>query len=357
MHEDFSKARWLRSGAAACLSLLLLFPALTEAAGAVSVSAGGNAISSVQELVPVGHTIGIKLFSRGVLVVKLPEGNTPARRAGLERGDVILKCDGTGITSTEQFQSLLQKTEGAQIKLQVRRNAALRTVTTAPTKNRDGVWTIGAWIRDSMAGIGTMTFYDPQSGVFGALGHGITDTDTAVLMPFSAGSILPSAVKAVKKGEVGSAGELRGDFNLNVNLGDLYANTDGGIFGTMETSDFTKTFRAAVPVAENAEVQTGKATILANVEGDEVREYPVEITRLYPAGSDPRDLLVTVTDPELLKITGGIVQGMSGSPILQNGKIVGAVTHVLLNDPTRGYGILIRNMLENADLQSAENAS
>ena len=358
MHERFQKSRRrLRGGAAFCLSMLFLFPAFTGTASAVSVNGGGTAsLSSVQELVPVGHTIGIKLFSRGVLVVNLPEGSTPARNCGLEKGDVILKCNGTGVTSTEQFQSLLQKSGGTAVKLQVRRNSSLKTLTAEPSKNDRGAWAIGAWIRDSMAGIGTMTFYDPQSGVFGALGHGITDTDTALLMPFSSGSILPSTVKAVKKGEVGSAGELRGDFDLTTDLGDLYANTDGGIFGTLENSSFTS-LRAAVPVAENAEVKSGKATILSNVEGNDVREYNVEITRLFPNGSDPRDLLITVTDPALLKATGGIVQGMSGSPILQNGKIVGAVTHVLLNDPTRGYGILIRNMLENTDPQSAENAS
>lgn len=358
MHERFQKSRRrLRGGAAFCLSMLLVFPAFTGTAGAVPVSSGTASLSSAQELVPVGHTIGIKLFSRGVLVVNLPEGSTPAKNCGLEKGDVILKCDGTSVTSTEQFQSLLQQSGGAAVKLQVRRNSILKTLTATATKNDDGAWTIGAWIRDSMAGIGTMTFYDPQSGVFGALGHGITDTDTALLMPFSAGSILPSTVKAVKKGEIGSAGELRGDFDLTTELGDLYANTDGGIFGTIESSKFTESLRAAVPVAENSEVKSGKATILSNVEGNDVREYDVEITKLFPNGSDPRDLLITVTDPDLLKATGGIVQGMSGSPILQNGKIVGAVTHVLLNDPTRGYGILIRNMLENADPQSAENVS
>jgi stage IV sporulation protein B len=362
MHESFQKAkekpagRW-RGGAALCLSLLLAFPLLCSNASAESaVRADTASAASASELVPVGHTVGIKLFARGILVVKLSDGRTPASAAGMEPGDIILKCDGTAVTSTEQFQSLLQKAGGKTVELSVRRGAAVRTLRVTPEKNGEGVWGIGAWVRDSMAGIGTMTFYDPKTGVFGALGHGITDVDTAQLMPFSSGSILPATVKAVKRGEAGSAGELRGNFDLETDLGELYANTDGGIFGTLADAGIASG-RAALPVAENAEVKTGKAVILANVSGDEVREYEIEITKIFDDSDDSRNLLITVTDPALLRETGGIVQGMSGSPILQDGKLVGAVTHVLLSDPTRGYGILIRNMLASADAQAVENVS
>ncbi|MCI2057678.1 MAG: SpoIVB peptidase [Oscillibacter sp.] len=352
MYERFKKSkRWLRSGAVMCLTALLLFPTCTGAAQAASV----DGLSSARELVPVGHTVGIKLFSRGVLVVDLAKGSTPAEKCGMKKGDVILKCEGKTVASTEQFQSLLQSSSGREVELQVRRGGTLRTLRAAPEKNDDGVYAIGAWIRDSMAGIGTMTFYDPATGAFGALGHGITDPDTAQLMPFSSGSLLASTVKAVKQGKAGSAGELRGNFDLTRNLGELCANGECGIFGTLDDSALAT--RQAMPVAKNEEVKNGKATILSNVEGDEVRSYTVEIKKLTEDAADPRDLLVTVTDPALLKTTGGIVQGMSGSPILQNGKIVGAVTHVLLSDPTRGYGILIQNMLEGADPQVVENAS
>ena len=190
-----------------------------------------------------------------------------------------------------------------------------------------------------------MTYYDPATGDFGALGHGITDTDTALLMPFSNGSILPSTVKAVKRGETGSAGELRGDFELDTSLGDLYANTESGIFGTLAVSDYAPACQDAVPIGEAV---PGPAVIRSNVEGDAVEEYEIEILKVVSGTSDGRDLVISVTDPKLLKATGGIVQGMSGSPILQNGKLVGAVTHVLLNDPTKGYGILIENMLNAA---------
>ncbi len=294
-------------------------------------------------LVPVGHTVGIKLFSRGIVVVKLTDGGTPARECGLRTGDVIVKCGGSAITSTEQFQTLLQKNGSEAADLQISRSGNSMTLSVEPSQNDQGVYCIGAWVRDSMAGIGTMTYYDPSTGVFGALGHGVTDTDTALLMPFSNGSILPSTVKAVKKGEAGSAGELRGDFDLTNDLGPLYANTGSGIFGKLNTAPGTE---AAVPVGT---ALPGPAVIRANVQGDDVREYCIEILKVSSNSTDGRDLVLSVTDPALLETTGGIVQGMSGSPILQNGKIVGAVTHVLLNDPTKGYGILIENMLDAAE--------
>lgn len=330
-----------RGGAAFCMALLVALSAVT------GVSAAD--LSAVQTLIPVGHTVGIKLFSRGILVVKLADGDTPARECGLSAGDVIVRCCDTVVTSTEQFQSLLQKAEGQAAGLQVcRGDQTLDLTVKADDDDGDGRYAIGAWVRDSMAGIGTMTFYDPTTGVFGALGHGITDADTSALMPFSAGSILPSTVKAVKRGQAGSAGELKGNYDLTTDSGTLYANTEGGVFGTLAEATNAKSLGAALPVAENNEVHTGKAVILANVEGDQVKEYEIEITKILNSDADSRNLLLTVTDPALLAATGGIVQGMSGSPILQEGKLVGAVTHVLLSDPTRGYGILIRNMLKNA---------
>ena len=212
----------------------------------------------------------------------------------------------------------------------------------------DGQYKLGAWIRDSMAGIGTMTYYDPGTGVFGALGHGINDVDTALLMPLQSGNIMYSEVTDVKKGESGAPGELHGAFQVDRDLGTLSANTAGGVFGTLTDKSLTAG-HTAMEVASRQQVHTGKATILTNIAGDTVEEYEVEIMRVYPAGSeDTRDLMIKVTDPVLLAATGGIVQGMSGSPVLQDGKVVGAVTHVLVNDPTRGYGILMERMLEMA---------
>ena len=335
--------RALRGGAALLLAMQLLM-APTAAARA----AEPERLPSVKELVPVGHTVGIKLFSRGVLVVKLPEDSTPAKACGLRTGDVIVRCGGTAVRSSEQFRSLLQKTGQQNTDLQVRRNGKSMTLSVCPEETEQGTYSIGAWIRDSMAGIGTVTYYDPATGTFGALGHGITDTDTAQLMPFSSGSVLPSTVKAVKRGEIGSAGELRGDFVLEETLGDLYANTGCGVFGRLEADSASWQQGKALPVASPSEVAAGPATILANVQGDEVRAYDVEILKIVSNSGDGRELVLSVTDPDLIAATGGIVQGMSGSPILQNGKFVGAVTHVLLNDPTKGYGIFLETMLNAA---------
>ena len=324
--------RFLRFGAACLLALL-----------ACSASVAMAAEVTPRMLVPVGHTVGIKLFSKGVVVVKLSDGGTPAKACGLRTGDVIVQCGGSTVTSSEQFQSLLQ-TCGGTAELEVRRNGNSVTLSVEPERNDQGVYCIGAWIRDSMAGIGTMTYYDPATSTFGALGHGITDVDTAQLMPFSNGSILPSTVKAVKKGEAGSAGELRGDFDLTGDLGGLYANTSSGVFGTLEAA-YAPAQAQAVPTGQPA---AGPAVIRSNVQGDEVREYDIEILKTVSGSNDGRDMVISVTDPALVEATGGIVQGMSGSPILQDGKLVGAVTHVLLNDPTKGYGISIENMLKAA---------
>ena len=327
----------LRNGTLFLIALLLCI----SSAGAVS-----GTERSAQMLVPVGHTVGVKLFARGVLVVKLPEDSSPARECGLREGDVILACGGKTITSTEQFQSLLQKSEGEPTDLQVHRGGVSMTILVDPEENEKGVYCIGAWIRDSMAGIGTMTYYDPVSGTFGALGHGITDVDTLQLMPFSSGSILPSSVKAVRKGESGCAGELKGEFDLTVSLGSLHANTDCGVFGTLDLSASQLELREAIPVGK---AKAGKAAIRTNVRGDWVEEYEIEILNVISNPVDSRDMVISVTDPELIALTGGIVQGMSGSPIIQNGRIVGAVTHVLLNDAKKGYGISIETMLSAAE--------
>ena len=336
--------RLLQGGTAFLLALFLCSPGLAMAAGVTADT--GAEDTSARMLVPVGHTVGIKLFARGVVVVKLSDGGTPAKECGLQTGDVIVKCGGVSVTSTEQFQALLQKNGDASTDLQVRRDGDSMTLAVEPARNDDGVYCIGAWIRDSMAGIGTMTYYDPATGAFGALGHGITDVDTALLMPFSNGSILPSTVKAVKKGEAGAAGELRGDFDLSRDLGDLYANTDCGIFGTMEAEDYDPICEEAVPIGE---ARPGPAVIRSNVEGDAVGEYKIEILKVVSNAVDGRELVLSVQDRDLIAATGGIVQGMSGSPILQDGKLVGAVTHVLLNSPEKGYGISIQTMLEAAE--------
>ena len=304
---------------------------------------------TAERLIPVGHTIGIKLFAEGVVVIGLAEVDTggtirtPGADCGLQVGDVIEEANGKEIESSEQFAELLQC--GGVVELAVTRGEEELTLSAEPVQGADGTWRLGAWIRDSMAGIGTVTFYDPDTGTFGALGHGITDMDTGMLMPLGDGSVMHSSVKAVKRGAAGEPGELKGSFDLYHDLGELYANTDRGIFGRMEDCDLVS--GEALPVAAASEVHTGPAAIRSNVSGDGVEDYAIEIVKVLDT-NDVQNLLIQVTDSRLIEQTGGIVQGMSGSPIIQDGRLAGAVTHVMVNEPTKGYGILIGNMLAEA---------
>ena len=306
-----------------------------------------------EQVVPIGKAVGIKLFSDGVLVVGLTEVETeagalcPGRDCGLKEGDVITHINGTEVDTIEQVQALVEEQEDEKLTIQATRGQRRLQLTAAAVENSQGVYQLGVWLRDSMAGIGTLTFYDPDSGVFAALGHGINDVDTAMLMPLQSGSIMPASVTDVKRGASGQPGELHGQFDLTQDLGTLYANTSQGIFGQLKQAE-TVAGLEPVPVASREQVKTGKATILSNIRGDEVEEFEVEITHVYDQDEGARSLMLQVTDPDLLEATGGIVQGMSGSPILQDGRLVGAVTHVLVNDPTRGYGIFIENMLDAA---------
>ncbi|MCC8182690.1 MAG: SpoIVB peptidase [Clostridiales bacterium] len=316
---------------------VLLTAALLTALGLAALPGDGEAAACMSAgetryLVPVGHTVGIKLFSRGVMVVALSDvatqegSSSPARDCGLKTGDIITSINGQQVNTIEEVQSAVQDSGGA-LDIQACRSGQEMSLTAqAAACLSDGSYRLGAWVRDSMAGIGTVTFYDPETGVFAALGHGINDVDTGLLMPLQSGAIMPSAVSGRIRGERGVPGELHGSFDLTCDLGQLTANTDWGVFGVTEGADFDG---EAVEVASADQVRTGEATILANVDGDTVEEYTVEILRVYPSGGGQhQSLLLQVTDQRLLDATGGIVQGMSGSPILQNGRLVGAVTHV-----------------------------
>ena len=361
------------------LALILAAAGTWHSAGAAQTVSGGAVLdlarsaARVQKLsssevgktvIPLGRAVGIKMFADGVMVVGLSEIPTeagsfsPAVNCGLREGDIITHINDTAVSSIEQVRELLQELDGAQMSIRaVRGEKQFQTATAAARCSTDGAYKLGAWIRDSMAGIGTMTFYDPDSGVFGALGHGINDVDTALLMPLQSGSIMYAEVTDVKKGACGTPGELHGAFQVTHDMGELYANTPSGIFGVLTEQELAGDAQP-VEVAARKDVRVGKASILSNIAGNAVEEYEVEITRVYPAGNgDTRNLMLKVTDQRLLDATGGIVQGMSGSPIIQDGKLVGAVTHVLVNDPTEGYGILAENMLAQAAEEARELVS
>lgn len=325
----------------------------------LSICATISFYASAKDLIPIGHTTGIKLFSNGVIVSRIvPVGEySPARDAGLCEGDVILRCNDVKVSTNEALKAQIEQSGGKGVTLTVSKNGKTFSTIATPRKDENGVYQLGLWVRDSMAGIGTITFLDPETNEFGALGHGICDTDTNLLVPFGTGSLMDSKVRDVHRGTTGAPGELVGDYNLKEDSGYLYSNTEEGIFGILlKTAHLSN--RPAIPTAKRSEVSLGAATILSNVEGDTVQEYGVEIIKIFPAeDGNTRNLMLRVTDPALLEKTGGIVQGMSGSPILQNGKLVGAVTHVLIGDPQSGYGILIENMLATLEQQEKRAAA
>ena len=320
--------------------LLALILTLT-APGAAAARAGDL-------LIPVGQAVGIELACRGVVVTGFAEVQTdrggvcPAKAAGLLPGDVILKVDGEGVADGEAFLDRAARFDGGSVTLRIRRNSRETDVAVTPEENREGVWQLGLWLRDSVHGIGTVTFYAPATGEYGALGHGVSLPEGEGLMDIAGGSIFAAAVVDVAAGRKGEPGELRGAADAEAPLGRVTLNTARGIFGT---ADAPLGDRAAVPVAADSEIRPGQAVILATVDDGGPREFAAEILRVELFAGQSRQLTIAVTDPALLGATGGIVQGMSGSPILQNGKLVGAVTHVLLSDPTKGYGITMENML------------
>ncbi len=308
-----------------------------------------------RQVVPLGRAVGIKLFSDGVVVVGMSPIETqegqeqPAKEAGLKVGDIVTHINGNEVDTIEGVQEILLEAENVPLALAVTRAGKSLQLTAVAAESADGGHKLGLWLRDSMAGIGTLTYYDPDKGDYGALGHGVNDVDTAQLMPLESGSILFAQVAEVRKGLAGNPGELQGAFDVTRELGTLQLNSNLGIYGKMEEVGMWNEM-APMDVAEFAEIQEGKASILSNVTGEEIEEYSVNIVEIYQTvPGETRNLMLEVTDSRLLEKTGGIIQGMSGSPILQEGKIIGAVTHVLVNDPTRGYGTYIGNMLDAAE--------
>lgn len=302
---------------------------------------------AVDTLVPLGITTGIRLPTDGVIVagltgVETPDGVVrPAQDAGLLAGDMIIKVNGEPVGTSAQVQQAVD--EGKPITFTVRRGDETIDVKVTPVKGRDG-YRIGIWVRDSMLGIGTLTYYDPKTGAFGALGHGISDAESGDLMSIKDSVLIPSYVTDVRAGKAGDPGELHGRFDPSQIIGHVAKNTNGGIFGTLDVNALPQV-AGALPLGKQGEVRVGDAQILSCVDGDTARLYNIRILKLYPDDPNLRNILIEVTDEALLSKTGGIVQGMSGSPILQDGKLIGAVTHVLVNEPKRGYGIFIENML------------
>ena len=305
-----------------------------------------SAVAMAQELIPGGKALGIKMLTDGVMVAGVQSVETekgkasPAEDAGIEKGDIITRIGAKDISSAEDFAAATEDLDGSKISVTVDRAGKTRQFNVKPVESLDGAWKLGLMLRDGISGVGTLTFYDPESGIYGALGHSISDSETGMTLPLGNGSIYDAQVIGIVPGEAGSPGALNGSADEAAFLGDIQINCGCGIYGAAQFE--------GKPI-ETGDIKTGRASIYCTLSGDTVNEYQIEVKRIYE-NDDMKTVQICVTDPALLELTGGIVQGMSGSPIIQEGKLVGAVTHVFVNDPTSGYGISIQDMLEQIAL-------
>lgn len=306
-----------------------------------------------QKVMVSGEVFGIKLYTDGVIVVGIQEVQTdsgkksPSGSAGIEVGDIIVAIDGENVYTSDQVQSILGANNGGSFEVKIKRGERYRDYTVTPVYcEREGCYKAGMWVRDSTAGIGTITFYNKQSGIFAALGHQINDIDTKEIMPMLDGEAVKATVSKIEKSTRGTTGSLECDFT-NQTLGKLLSNTDCGIYGAYaEISECAKEY----PVAAIQEVKKGKATFISTVEKGQPKKYEIEITHIgFNENNREKNMIVKVTDKDLIDKTGGIVQGMSGSPIIQNGKLVGALTHVIVGNPQKGYAVFAQTMAEESN--------
>jgi len=327
----------------------------TEMVLASDYVADVNANLSETEVIPGGNVIGIKLYTEGVLVVELASfedssGNIvcPAKDCGIQPGDKIISVNNKKIEETSELVNLVKKAGGQSIDICVEREDMTFDVKIDAIKSgEDGQHKLGVWVRDSAAGIGTLTFINPENNSFFALGHGITDKDIKKRYSVRDGTIEMADVMSVVKSTEGVPGEIRASFGKNGQaIGDMKGNCECGIYGTF-SGDYSG---EPVKVASRWQIKEGPATILCSVDGKEPKEYNAQISKIMLGGGfSEKSMVIEITDPELIAKTGGIVQGMSGSPIMQNGKLVGAVTHVFIKNPLKGYGIFIENMLTETE--------
>ncbi len=306
-------------------------------------------------LIPAGIPIGIYLETEGVMIVDVgevenSEGKVSPAKYILQKGDYVLAVNGESIEKKNDLTEWIENCNGESLIFTINRENQVFDAKVTPVQNAEGEYQLGIWIRDNAQGIGTLTYVD-ELGSFGALGHGIHDSDTGKVVHIELGSLYATEIIDIKKGQSGEPGELTGviEYNHRNTLGDIYSNTGEGIFGNcnrkliQDISGIEK-----IPIGYKQQVNIGTAQIVCNIDGER-KYYDINITDMhYDAKVQNKGLEIMITDRELLQKTGGIVQGMSGSPIIQDGKLVGAVTHVLVNDPTRGYGIFIENMLDAA---------
>lgn len=303
------------------------------------------------KVVPGGNAFGIKMFTKGVMVVKIDDITvenrcvSPGKNCGLQIGDVITAVNGNEINSNGELLQNVAQCKGCKLDLNIERSGESKTLSITPVFCNDS-YKIGIWVRDSSAGIGTATFYINNTGYFAGLGHGICDVDTGLLLPILNGEIMNVNIDGIIKGQIGAPGCINGHFTGD-STGKLYKNNETGIFGSLSAPPNNND---EIYVAAKQEVKTGSAEILCTVDDNGIGRYSIEIEKInYNTFEKTKNLVIRITDSRLLEKTGGIVQGMSGSPIIQNNKLVGAVTHVFVNEPQKGYGIFAENMLSDYD--------
>lgn len=308
-------------------------------------------------VIPLGNIAGVKLYTNGVLVVGMSEIEgedsktyKPYENTGIEEGDTIVKVNDNLVSSTEDLIEKVNMSNGEKVEIEYIHDEETKECSITPVKTSEEEYKLGLWVRDSAAGVGTVTFYEPSTQSFGALGHGITDIDTGDLLNIASGEFVTAKVLNIKKGEDGNPGKIQGTVEEQEMIGEITKNTEFGIYGKIQDlSSLNIDTSKEMEVAMREEIETGKATILCSLDNQTVKEYEIEITKIYRDNNyNNKSMEIKVTDDELIEKTGGIIQGMSGSPIIQNGKFVGAVTHVLVNSSTEGYAIFGDLMLKQS---------
>lgn len=305
-------------------------------------------------VIPLGNAIGMKLYTKGVLVVGMSQINTennekkkPYENSGIEQGDTILAVNNNEISNTDELIEEVNKSNGNQISIKYMKNNETLEASITPVKSKDE-YKIGLWVRDAAAGVGTLTFYEPSTNSFMALGHGISDIDTEKIVDIANGELITANIVSIKKGEKGEPGEIKGTIDSGNKIGNISENTNLGVYGIVTNKSYLNLGNSSeMEVATRSEIKEGKAQIICQLDNSGKKLYDIEIEKIYTMNNeDNKSMLIKVVDKELLEKTGGIIQGMSGSPVIQNGKFVGAVTNVLVNDPTRGYAIFADMMIK-----------
>ena len=305
-------------------------------------------------VIPLGTAIGMKLYTKGVLVVGMSqikdennEKKKPYENSGIEQGDTILAINNNEVSNTDELIKEVNNSNGNEIKIKYVKNNETLETSIKPVKSNNE-YKLGLWVRDAAAGVGTLTFYEPSTNTFMALGHGISDIDTEKIVDISSGELITANILSIKKGVKGTPGEIRGTIENGYNIGTINKNTSLGVYGSVTNKNYLDTSGySEMEVATRSEIQDEKAQIICQLDNSGKKTYEIEIEKIYLANNtDNKSMLIKVTDKELLEKTGGIIQGMSGAPVIQNGKFIGAVTNVLVNDPTQGYAIFADMMIK-----------